>query len=59
MAAAAELQVGARMLDLVFVRDRASRRETKLLNVLLMIKSTLWKGRLIVYPMLLLLSYSA
>ena len=33
------------MLDLVFVRDRASRRETKLLNVLLMIKSTLWKGR--------------
>merc|ERR1712110_697733 len=30
-------QVGARMLDLVFVRDRASRRETKLLNVLLMI----------------------
>ena len=38
-------QVGARMLDLVYVRDRASRRETKLLNVLLMIKSTLWKGR--------------
>ena len=38
-------QVGARVLDLVFVRDRASRRETKLLNVLLMIKSTLWKGR--------------
>jgi len=37
-------QVGARMLDLVFVRDRASRRETKLLNVLLMIKSTLWKN---------------
>ena len=33
------------MLDLVFVRDRGSRRETKLLNVLLMIKSTLWKGR--------------
>jgi len=37
-------QVGARMLDLVYVRDRASRRETKLLNVLLMIKSTLWKN---------------
>jgi hypothetical protein len=37
-------QVGARMLDLVFVRDRAGRRETKLLNVLLMIKSTLWKA---------------
>ena len=59
MAAAAELQVGARMLDLVFVRDRASRRETKLLNVLLMIKSTLWKGRSLICPMLLLLSYSA
>jgi hypothetical protein len=37
-------QVGARILDLVFVRDRAGRRETKLLNVLLMIKSTIWKA---------------
>lgn len=36
-------QVGARILDLVFVRDRAARRELKLLNVLLMVKSTLWK----------------
>ena len=53
------MQVGARMLDLVFVRDRASRRETKLLNVLLMIKSTLWKGRSsLICPMLLLLRYS-
>ncbi len=37
-------QVGARIVDLLFVRDRASRRETKLLNVLLMVKSTLWKA---------------
>ena len=36
-------QVGARMLDLVFVREKAARRETKLLNVLLFVKSTLWK----------------
>ncbi len=37
-------KVGARILDLLFVRERASRRETKLLNVLLMVKSTLWKA---------------
>lgn len=37
-------QVGARLVDLLFVRERASRRETKLLNVLIMIKSTLWKA---------------
>ncbi len=37
-------QVGARILDLLFVRERASRRETKLLNVLLMVKSTLWRA---------------
>jgi len=30
-------------LCLVFVRDRAAKRELKLLNVLLMVKSTLWK----------------
>ena len=28
---------------LVFVREKAARRETKLLNVLLFVKSTLWK----------------
>ena len=44
------------MLDLVYVRDRASRRETKLLNVLLMIKSTLWKGCLSGLRLLLLTS---
>ena len=36
-------QVGGRILDLVFVREKAARRETKLLNVLLFVKSTLWK----------------
>jgi len=36
-------QVGARILDLMFVRDRAAKRELKLLNALLMVKTTLWK----------------
>merc|ERR1712029_519182 len=36
-------QAGSRILDLVFVREKAARRETKLLNVLLFVKSTLWK----------------
>jgi hypothetical protein len=36
-------QVGARVLDLIFVRDRAAKRELKLLNALLMVKTTLWK----------------
>jgi len=36
-------QVGARILDLHFIRDRAAKRELKLLNALLMVKSTLWK----------------
>lgn len=39
-------EVGARILDLIFIRDRgnnAGKREIKLLNVLLCIKSTLWK----------------
>jgi hypothetical protein len=36
-------QVGARILDLIFVRDRQPKRELKLLNVLMMVKSTLWK----------------
>ena len=36
-------QAGGRILDLVFVREKAARRETKLLNVLLFVKSTLWK----------------
>ena len=37
-------QVGARITDLLFVRDRQAKRETKLLNVLLTVKSTVWKA---------------
>ncbi|KAF9824745.1 hypothetical protein SFRURICE_016854 [Spodoptera frugiperda] len=35
--------VGTRLLDLYFVRERNSKREIKLLNMLLFVKSTLWK----------------
>ena len=38
-----KFQCRAHILDLVFVREKATRRETKLLNVLLFVKSTLWK----------------
>merc|ERR1712133_131832 len=31
------------IVDVLCVRDRSSKRETKLLNVLLFVKSTLWK----------------
>ena len=37
-------QVGARAHDLITVRERASKREHRLLNVLLMVKGTLWKA---------------
>lgn len=37
--------VGTRLLDLYFVRERNSKREIKLLNMLLFVKSTLWKVR--------------
>lgn len=35
--------VGSRIIDLYFVRERNSKRETKLINMLLFIKTTLWK----------------
>lgn len=35
--------VGVRVIDLYFVRERNSKRETKLINMLLFIKTTLWK----------------
>ncbi|XP_014673325.1 PREDICTED: trafficking protein particle complex subunit 5-like [Priapulus caudatus] len=35
--------VGFRILDLMFVRERNYKREVKLLNMLLFIKSSLWK----------------
>nr|ACO14934.1 Trafficking protein particle complex subunit 5 [Caligus clemensi] len=38
-------EIGARCLDLILIRDRPStKREIKLLNVLLTVKSTLWKA---------------
>lgn len=35
--------VGTRVIDLYFMRERNSKRETKLINMLLFIKTTLWK----------------
>jgi trafficking protein particle complex subunit 5 len=35
--------VGSRLLDLYVFREKNSKRETKLINMLLFIKSTLWK----------------
>lgn len=37
--------VGSRLLDLYVFRDKNSKRETKLINMLLFIKTTLWKVR--------------
>lgn len=35
--------VGIRVIDLYFVRERNSKRETKMINILLFVKTTLWK----------------
>ena len=35
--------VGVRILDVLFVRERGFKRETKLLNMLLFIKANVWK----------------
>lgn len=35
--------VGSRLLDLYVFREKSSKRETKLINMLLFIKTTLWK----------------
>ncbi|KAK8741793.1 hypothetical protein OTU49_002402 [Cherax quadricarinatus] len=37
-------RVGVRMVELLFVRERNYKRETKLLNILLFVKGTLWKS---------------
>ncbi|XP_045467580.1 trafficking protein particle complex subunit 5 [Harmonia axyridis] len=37
-------RVGVKLIDLYFVRERGGKRETKLLNILLFIKSTMWKS---------------
>ncbi|KAK8379618.1 hypothetical protein O3P69_019524 [Scylla paramamosain] len=36
--------VGTRMVELLFVRERNYKRETKLLSILLFVKGTLWKS---------------
>ena len=41
-------EVGLKVIDLLFVRERNFKREIKLLNMLLFIKSTLWKVSIIV-----------
>ena len=40
-------QVGVRLVDLLFLREKGYKRETKLLNMLLFIKSNLWKVSLL------------
>ncbi|XP_076066228.1 trafficking protein particle complex subunit 31 isoform X2 [Oratosquilla oratoria] len=37
-------RVGVRMVEILFVRERNYKRETKLLNILLFVKETLWKS---------------
>lgn len=36
--------VGTRIIDLYFVRERSSKRETKLTQMLLFVKTTVWKN---------------
>ena len=38
-------RVGIRMVELLFVREKNYKRETKLLNILLFVKGILWKVR--------------
>ena len=42
-------QVGIRMLDLLVVREKGGKREIKLLQILIFIKSTVWKVTQISY----------
>ncbi|KAJ8921562.1 hypothetical protein NQ315_010467 [Exocentrus adspersus] len=37
-------KVGIKLIDLYFVREKNGKREIKLLNILLFVKSTLWKA---------------
>ncbi|XP_018327532.1 trafficking protein particle complex subunit 5 [Agrilus planipennis] len=36
--------VGVKLIDLYFLRERGGKRETKILNILLFLKSTFWKA---------------
>jgi trafficking protein particle complex subunit 5 len=37
------VSMGSKLVDLYVVRDKNCKRETKLLNMLLFIKTTVWK----------------
>lgn len=37
-------EIGTKLIDLLIVREKNYKRETKVLNILLFIKSTLWKS---------------
>lgn len=39
-------QVGSRMLDILVLREKGMKREVRVLNILLFIKSVLWRVRL-------------
>lgn len=49
--------VGVKLIDLYFVRERNSKREIKLLNILLFVKSTLWKVVLILLENALIITF--
>lgn len=36
--------VGIRLLDLIVLREKSYKRDVKLLNILIFIKSTVWKS---------------
>lgn len=40
--------VGTRLLDLYVFREKNSKRETKLINMLLFVKTTLWKVKCVI-----------
>ena len=44
--------VGARILDVLVLRERGFKRETKLLNMLLFVKSNVWKVSEQIWPSL-------
>lgn len=44
--------VGLKIIDLYFVRERNCKREIKLLNMLMFVKTTLWKVNFVKYILL-------
>ena len=35
--------IGERLLNLIFIRDKQFKRETRLINILIFIKNSVWK----------------